>query len=269
MAQRLIRISAFFLRSYLTDARRHHDLCVRFPQRDAQPGRQHRERPLLDNRHDEHALDRDHGRRARAHGNPVLTTPPASPSTTNTGTLLTAYTYDFINHLTNVSMVRAGVTQTRTFTYSPTTLLLSSSTSPESGTSTANRTTSYTYNADNTLATRTGPKNQVTSYSYDAFQRVIQVTHGTDATQTYYYTYDIDPFDPNGVNATNTWGHVALVQWGSSTCSDPNAYCTYNEEYRYTVAGALSWKRLTVYSDTEVQLTATFTYEWTHYRPGQ
>ena len=96
---------------------------------------------------------------------PVLTAAPASPSISNTGILVTSYTYDSLNHLINVSMPRAGVTQTRTFTYDPVTLRLTSMTSPETGTSSSNGTTSYTYNVDGTLATRTDPKGQVTTYT--------------------------------------------------------------------------------------------------------
>ena len=39
---------------------------------------------------------------------PVLTTAPSTPSTSVTGTLVTSYTYDALNHLVNVSMPRAG-----------------------------------------------------------------------------------------------------------------------------------------------------------------
>ena len=77
------------------------------------------------------------------------------------------------------------MTQTRTFTYDPVTLRLTSMTSPETGTSSSNGTTSYTYNVDGTLATRTDPKGQVTTYTYDTYQRVTKVTHGPSATQTY------------------------------------------------------------------------------------
>jgi len=79
--------------------------------------------------------------------------PPAYPVTTApTGMLLTSYTYDQLNHLTQVSMPRntanGPYTQTRTFVCDPTTQRLTSATNPENGT------VSYTYNADGTLASK-------------------------------------------------------------------------------------------------------------------
>jgi RHS repeat-associated protein len=184
---------------------------------------------------------------------PLVTSPPATPGT-GSGILVTNYTYDFVSHLTNVSMVRAGTTQTRTWTYSPTTLLLSNTTSPETGTASANGTTSYTYNADGTLITRTDPLGQVTTYSYDSYQRVTQVTHGSDATQTYNYTYD---------TGTNGFGRLTQVTWGG-TCS--GTIPVYTETYSYTVAGQVSGKTLTVAKMVHggcVQATATgaFAYD--------
>jgi YD repeat-containing protein len=73
-------------------------------------------------------------------------------TTTPTGMLLTSYTYDQLNHLTQVAMPRNTAnnmkTQTRTFVYDPTTQRLTSATNPENGT------VSYTYNADGTLASK-------------------------------------------------------------------------------------------------------------------
>ena len=61
--------------------------------------------------------------------------------------LNTYYTYDLLNHVTQVSMPRSTGTQTRTFTYNNT-AYLQSATNPENGT------VNYTYNADGTLALR-------------------------------------------------------------------------------------------------------------------
>jgi RHS repeat-associated protein len=186
---------------------------------------------------------------------PLVTTAPNPPSTTASGILVTNYTYDFVNHLTNVSMVRAGVTQTRTSTYSPTTLFLTSTTSPETGTSSGNGTTSYVYNADGTLHTRTDPKGQVTTYTYDNYQRVTQVTHGSDATQTYNYTYD---------TGTNGYGRLTQVTWGG-TCG--GFVAVYTESYSYTVAGEVSGKTLSVAKKAsngncyQIPITGSFTYD--------
>ena len=158
-------------------------------------------------------------------------------------------------------MPRAGVIQTRTFVYDPVTLLLTSMTSPETGTAAAgnnpaaNGTTSYTYNADGTLATRTDPKGQVTTYSYDNYQRVTTVTHGPSATQTYSnqtynYTYD---------SGTNGWGQLTGVSFGP-VVSGSNY--TYNETYGYTVAGDMSSKGLTVYNPKGyVGMSGAFAYD--------
>ena len=121
------------------------------------------------------------------YANPLVISPPATPSTTAPRTLLTAYGYDSLDHLVAVSMTRGAVTQTRAFNYDPTTQRLTSESSPETETAGANGISSYTYNADGTVKTRTDPKNQITSYTYDSYQRVTRVTHGGDANQTASY----------------------------------------------------------------------------------
>jgi len=68
---------------------------------------------------------------------------------------------------------------------------------------TNNAKTSYTYNGDGTIATRTDPKGQVTSYSYDAYQRVAYIQCGGGPNVT--LTYD---------NGTNGYGHLTDVQMG-------------------------------------------------------
>lgn len=54
----------------------------------------------------------------------------------NSSALLTYYTYDVMEHLTQVQMPRGGTTQTRTFQYDAGTHLLASETHPETGTTT-------------------------------------------------------------------------------------------------------------------------------------
>ncbi|MBK9169630.1 MAG: hypothetical protein IPM24_19500 [Bryobacterales bacterium] len=57
-------------------------------------------------------------------------------------------------------MPRSGVTQVRTFSFNSTTQRLQSVANPESGT------TSYTYNTDGTVASKTDAKGQQVQYSY-------------------------------------------------------------------------------------------------------
>jgi YD repeat-containing protein len=85
---------------------------------------------------------------ADAMGNLTLVTEPNPAGGANFDT---NYTYDMLNHFTQLSMTRSSTTQTRTFVYDPTTRRLTSATHPESGT------VSYTYNSDGTVATRIDP----------------------------------------------------------------------------------------------------------------
>jgi hypothetical protein len=49
--------------------------------------------------------------------------------------------------------------------------------------------------------------------------------------------------DPNGTFATNTWGRLAEVAWGSCSNSVPSSRA-YTEEYSYDFAGDVIGKRL-------------------------
>jgi YD repeat-containing protein len=82
--------------------------------------------------------------------------------------LVTAYSYDALNHVTQVSMPRQQGTQTRTFTYDSFTQRLAAVQTPESGTVT------YAYNPDGTVQGKTDAKGQVTRYSYEINGRVSQ-----------------------------------------------------------------------------------------------
>ena len=127
-------------------------------------------------------------------------TPSAYPVTAApTGMLLTTYTYDQFNHLTQVSMPRntanGMVTQTRTFVYTPTTytnlvlpaLWLVTAANPENGT------VSYTYNADGTLASKKDAMQNTETYAYDAYQRLTSIP---DRGQT--FVYDTCPTNATG-----------------------------------------------------------------------
>ncbi len=192
-----------------------------------------------------------------------LKTPPATPSTNAAGTLLTSYTYDMLNHLTQVGMIRAGTTQTRTFAYNAAMQLQSVST-PETGTTSTNGTVSYTYNADGTPATQTDAKNVTKTYTYDNYQRVTGVSYSV-AGANYTMTYDSDPADTAGTFAANTWGRVGEVSWGTCSNSVPSSR-SYTEEYSYDIPGDVAAKRLSIYkggncTGTPVQITAKFYYD--------
>jgi RHS repeat-associated protein len=171
--------------------------------------------------------------------------------------LITNYTYDVMEHLTQVSMPRGSVTQTRTFHYDSGTHLLTSETHPETGT------TSYTYYTAGSpdpatydlLYSKTDAKGQVTKYDYDAYDRVTaahRMPNGTteDVCQKVAYTYDATPGTISGFVGQNTWGHVAAVTMGDPTACQVTVEGSYtvpqqfSEFYSYNVAGHVTTKRL-------------------------
>jgi YD repeat-containing protein len=114
-----------------------------------------------------------------AFGNLTTVVEPDSSQTNTNNQATTTYTYDALNHLTNVSMPRRMpggnvVTQTRTFNY-----LVGSSISayPQSATNPESGTVSYTYGSDGALGTKTGAMNQTLYYYRDSYGRVTQVQH--------------------------------------------------------------------------------------------
>ncbi len=163
------------------------------------------------------------------------------------GTVSTNYTYDILNHLTQVSMPRGSNTQTRTFKYNVGTtvgVVLLSATNPENGTVT------YTYNSDSTLHTKTDAKSQVFTYSYDSYKRLTQIQVGSTVLRT--FMYDTNTLDSN-FSGSYTAGRLVAVQNAAFT---PNGYGGGNistpstmqlvEMYAYTQAGLTSGKRLQV-----------------------
>jgi hypothetical protein len=84
---------------------------------------------------------------------------------------------------------------------------------------------------------------------------VTQVTHETDATQTYNYTYD---------TGTNGYGRLTQVTWGG-TCG--GFVAVYTETYSYTVAGQVSGKTLSVAKKAsngncyQIPITGSFAYD--------
>jgi len=151
----------------------------------------------------------------------------------------TTYTYNLQNQLKTVTMVRAGVTQTRTFNYDPQ-WRLQNETNPETGT------VSYYYNLDNTLSHKVDAKNQRIEYVYDGHQRVTQVKRypvnggSEDLCQRATYYHDVNPYGSSGDNAV---GRVAAVEWGLETgCAAQTG--RFTEMYRYTVGGLVTTKTL-------------------------
>jgi YD repeat-containing protein len=178
------------------------------------------------------------------------------PDPNSSGTLVTNYTYDLMNHLTIVSMPRvvngSNVTQTRTWVYDPATQRLSSTTNPENGTVT------YTYNADGTLSQKQDAIGQQLRYVYDSLKRVTQVQHwklgGYDDTpEDITYTYDT-PAD-TGFNNTN--GRIASATYQANGIP-------IVEAYGYTGPGAIAAKRMRIYkpgySNPYADLVATLAY---------
>jgi YD repeat-containing protein len=108
-----------------------------------------------------------------------ISTSVAFPSTTIAYGYQTSYSYDTLNNLTTVNQ---GV-QTRTFTYSSLSRLLSTA-NPESGT------ISYGYDNNGNLSSKTDARSVTTSYSYDALNRVTQRSYSGITMPTVAYTYD-------------------------------------------------------------------------------
>jgi RHS repeat-associated protein len=161
------------------------------------------------------------------------------PANQPSGTLTTSYTYDWMGHVTQVTMPRGATTQTRTFVYDNAGRL-TSATNPENGTVT------YTYNADNTLQRKHDAKGQEAVYTYDALKRVTVmqrfVPSGNslveDPCQHVVYYWGSDPSSTN-----YTYGRLSGLQYflpnGSQSCSD-----SIGENYSYHRAGATTAKIL-------------------------
>jgi YD repeat-containing protein len=113
-----------------------------------------------------------------------------------------------MNHLIAVSMPRNGYTQTRTFNYNVNgtvvTAFLQSATNPETGT------VSYTYNSNNTLASKTDAKNQNFTYAYDTYNRLTTISVNSTLLRT--FIYDTNTLDNTGFSQ-NTLGRLAAVEY--------------------------------------------------------
>jgi len=124
------------------------------------------------------------------------------------------YQYDTLSNLVRVDQKgndpNSANWRTRTYTYDMLSQLLSTS-DPESGT------TSYTYDSNGNLATRTAPApNQTgsatvtTTYTYDALHRLTQKDYNDGSTQSVFFSYDTCCWW--GFSQTNTIGRLQ-EQW--------------------------------------------------------
>ena len=195
---------------------------------------------------------------------------PASPISTNplpAGYLLTSYTYDQFNHLTQVAMPRSTAngpyTQTRTFTYTPTShtnvnlpaVWLTSATNPENGT------VSYTYNSDGTLKSTLDAKGNTLNYAYDSYGRLVSSPTGT-------FSWDTCP--ANDTVCTPAAGQLVEAQFYSGVAALGPNQLSFQYDYTYTPAGSVASKALTVQSGAHLgfggkpaygTLIASYTYD--------
>ena len=125
---------------------------------------------------------------------------------------------------------------------------MQSATNPESGA------VNYTYNSDNTVATKTDAKGQKVAYSYDGYQRATLIQRlpdgvNEDLCQRTTISYDFNNVDPSF--GQNLWGRPTVVVSGQPGCPvinlnpTPNA-SAFSEMYSYTAAGLMTKKRLRV-----------------------
>ena len=161
--------------------------------------------------------------------------PPAYPLTTApAGMLLTSYSYDQVNHLTNVSMPRnvggTLVTQTRSFNYDSTTLRLMSAVNPENGT------VSYTYNADGTPASKIDANGGKETYHYDSYKRLDTIHRFPNGTT-----------EDTSQRQSFTYGGIYLTQATTASMVGPNQL-TFQDGYVYTPAGKVANHTLTIRS---------------------
>ena len=210
-------------------------------------------------------------------GNTVTVTDPAGKTKTFTmdafgnltkvvetdptlGQVSTNYTYDILNHLITVSMLRGSNTQTRTFNYTSGTTVgafLLSAINPENGTVT------YTY-SNGLPASKTDAKGQVFTYFYDIYNRLYQIKLNGSVLRTFMY-------DTNSLDGTFTSygaGRLVAVQNAQFTPGSSNP-TEFTEMYSYTIAGQPNKKRLQAnltalaypYPVYTANLDAAYTYD--------
>ena len=159
---------------------------------------------------------------------------------------LTTYSYDVLGNLLGVSQ---GTMAPRSFSYDSLSQL-TSSVNPESNTATtpsvATVPTTYTYDANGNLATKTAPApNQngtatvTTTYLYDALNRLTQRSYSDGTTPSANFVYDLA--HPNGFspNLTNPVGRlVRVLRWAG-----PNLFRVRSNGPHYISMAVLSHRR--------------------------
>jgi RHS repeat-associated protein len=196
---------------------------------------------------------------------PFTVTANFSTGSGGLSTFVTTYTYDLLNNLTGVTMIRPTGTQVRTFNYNNTPYL-QSATNPENGTVT------YTYNSYNKVASKTDAKGQVVVYTYDTYARLTEVQRYPQGTsnaeavcqrETYYY--DTNPF--NSSYSQYDAGRLTAVQYygGSTIYGQTNGNpcdTTFTEMYNYSQPGGKIGKELVVTRASATgTLSSTYTYD--------
>jgi len=166
------------------------------------------------------------------------------PNTSIAHGFKTTYSYDTLNNLTTVN----HGSQTRTFTYSSLSRLLSAA-NPESGT------ISYEYDANGNLTEKTDARSVVTNYAYDELNRVTDRTYASpsptpanyQASPNVEYTYSTTAPSvgklvkvESSVSTTEYTGFDILgrvtAHKQTTDGGDPNGYTT---GYTYSLSGAL------------------------------
>ena len=173
-------------------------------------------------------------------GNLTMVVEP-DPNNQPGGTLTSSYTYDWMNHVTQVAMTRGSTTQYRTFVYDNAGRL-TSATNPE------NWLVTYTYNSDNTLQDKHDAKGQDTVYTYDSLKRVTMVqrypngrNNGEDSWARVTYSYDTNPY--SSTFSQYTTGRLTAVQY-QVYAANGSGNSAVTEMYSYHPAGAVTAKQL-------------------------
>jgi RHS repeat-associated protein len=159
------------------------------------------------------------------------------------GLVSTNYTYDVLDHLTQVQMQRGSTTQYRTFNYTSAGVTggdLLSAANPENGT------LFYTYNATHTIATKVDAKNTHFAYTYDSFNRLLTVSAAGNTLRT--YTYDANAIDPTYSHSVQ--GRLATIEYPAFNYDVvfgwPQGSTKFTDMFDYSAPGQVIRKRLRV-----------------------
>jgi YD repeat-containing protein len=161
------------------------------------------------------------------------------PSNQPSGTLTTSYTYDWMYHVSQVSMTRGtapnAATRTRTFVDSDAGLLTSA-------TNLENGTVSYYYNGNNTLQYKHDARGQDTVYTYNGNNQVTMIqkypqgkANAEDTCQRVGYAY--------GTSASN-YSYNRLTSVSYERCIPNATPIGFLEQYTYNPPGGVMSKQL-------------------------